>query len=81
MRYHINLPSAGTYKFKIRYMTYMQSGLAFGTEGAMDSYQMQNTSNAWLTETFDLALPAGKSDLVLKASGNAGIRINWMIIE
>ena len=81
VRYHINLPSAGTYKFKIRYMTYMQSGLAFGTEGAMDSYQMQNTSNAWLTETFDLALPAGKSDLVLKASGNAGIRINWMIIE
>lgn len=81
VHYHINLPSAGTYKFKIRYMTYMQSGLAFGTEGAMDSYQMQNTSNAWLTETFDLALPAGRSDLVLKASGNAGIRINWMIIE
>lgn len=81
VRYHINLPSAGTYKFKLRYMTYMQSGLAFGTEGAMDSYQMQNTSNAWVTESFELALPAGKSDLVLKASGNAGIRINWMIIE
>lgn len=81
VRYHINLPSSGTYKFKLRYLTYMQSGLSFGMEDALDTYQMQNTGNKWLTETFELALPAGKSDLVLKAKGNAGIRINWMIIE
>lgn len=80
-RYHINLPDAGTYTFKLRYQTYMESTLAFGTEGAMDTYNLQNTAHEWVTESFKLDLPAGKSDLVLKAGGAAGIMINWMIIQ
>lgn len=80
-RYHINLPKAGTYKFKLRYQTYMITKLSFGTEGAMDTYDLQNTAHEWVTESFELALPAGKSDLVLKGGSAAGVMINWMIIE
>ena len=80
-RYHINLPKAGTYSFKLRYQTYMPSDLSFGAAGSLDTYTLQNTNSAWTTESFDLELPAGESDLVLRASGNAAIKINWMTIE
>lgn len=80
-RYHINLPKAGTYKFKLRYQTYMKSKLSFGVEGAMDTYELQNTAHEWITEAFELALPAGDSHLELRAGSAAAIMINWMIIE
>lgn len=80
-RYHINLPKAGTYKFKLRYQTYMKSRLSFGVEGAMDTYELQNTAHEWITESFKLALPAGDSHLVLRAGSSAGIMINWMMIQ
>ncbi len=80
-RYHINLPSAGTYKFKLRYQTYMESKLSFGVEGALDTYNLQNTSHEWITETFSLTLPEGDSDLILRAGSAASIMINWILIQ
>lgn len=80
-RYHINLPSQGKYKFKLRYQTYMESEISFGVSGAMDTYELQNTGQKWLTESFELELPAGASDLVLKTNGMAAIMLNWMMIQ
>lgn len=80
-RYHIDLPKAGTYTFKLRYQTYMETDLSFGTEGALDTYEMKNTGHEWTTEAFQLDLPAGRSDLILRAGSAAGIMINWMIIQ
>jgi len=79
--YHINVPTAGTYKFKIRYQTYMESDLQFGVSGSTVTYELQNTNNEWVTETFEITLPAGKSDLILAGKSGAGIRINWMEID
>lgn len=81
MRYKISLPKAGTYTFKLRYQTYMPSDISFGAAGSLDSYTLQNTASKWITESFELQLPAGNSELVLKAGGNAGIKINWMMIQ
>lgn len=81
VRYHLNMPSAGTYTLKIRFQTYMDSSMSIGTEGAMKSIDLQNTAHEWKTGSVKLDLPAGKSDLVIKGDSAAGIMINWMIIE
>ncbi len=81
VRYHLNLPSAGTYTLKLRFQTYMESSMSVGVEGAMKSIDLQNTAHEWKTGSVKLDLPAGKSDLVLKGVSAAGIMINWMIIE
>lgn len=81
VRYHLNMPSAGTYTLKIRFQTYMDSSMSIGTDGAMKSIDLQNTAHEWKTGSVKLDLPAGKSDLVLKGGSAAAIMINWMVIE
>ena len=81
VRYHVEMPSAGTYTLKIRFQTYMESAMSVGVDGSTKSLEFQNTAHEWKTSSVKLDLPAGKSDLVLKGGSAAGIMINWMKIE
>jgi len=80
--YHISVPSAGTYTFTMRYLTYNKTGFSFGAEGGTtEEYELQDTGKEWVTESFDITLPAGKSDLVIKGTDAYRVRINWMMIN
>lgn len=81
VRYHLNMPSAGSYTLKLRFQTFMESSISVGFEGTMKTLTLQNTEHEWKTGSVKLDLPAGKSDLVIKGDSAAAIMLNWMIIE
>ena len=81
VRYRVNLPAAGSYKLKIRYQTYMPNTLILGVGDNYFELSLPNSDSSWATESFDIDFPAGAFDLKLKARGNAGVQLNWMMIQ
>lgn len=81
VEYQLDIATAGTYKFTLRYQTFSDASLGVSVNGTqVASKVVPNTSKVWTTNYFNIDLPQGKSVLRLTCQSGTPIALNWMKI-
>ena len=79
LTYNVNVPQTDTYTVRLRMLSNTNATLSITSAAGTVSQSVANTSNAWASPEFQLALTAGKQQIAFKITSGS-LLLNYFVI-